>query len=167
MKRNINYIIVKVATVNAPDDTQLQGTTLAEALEDDHSAKNLLHSPWIDYSGFHLLITPQGKVLTDIIPQRPGEASPGYNAESLLIGCIAVRGADGLYQQTVTTTQRMVAAAVTRTLMHLFSKATFKMGSAFVMNCKPDDFCQPPPRKCPTWHDLHTFTAQGLWPPVP
>lgn len=52
MKRNINYIIVKVATVNAPDDTQLQGTTLAEA--------------------------------------------------------------------------------------------TFKMGSAFVMNCKPDDIYQPP-----------------------
>ena len=138
MKREILYIIVKPATIGGKVKDDVFHPT-ADELEDEKTVKGCLMSPWTDNTGFHLLVSPQGQVWPDIIMQRNGEASPGYNADGILIGCIALRGEDGKYCQQVRPQQHLVAKALVRTLKSVFPKATFKMGNSYAMNCKAED----------------------------
>ena len=145
MRRDINYIIVKAATLDLDEESGSVSDEdqLTKTLEDEDQVKVMLIRPWVENTGFHLLITPQGKVIADILMQRPGEASPGYNTEGILIGCVAVRGSEGKYIRTATPTQRLMAHGLVLALMKIFPKAVFKMGSKFVMNCKPEDIYNP------------------------
>ena len=145
LRRDIKYIIVMAATLNLDEDIKSVSDEdqLTQTLEDEDQVKVILMRPWVENTGFHLLITPQGKVIADILMQRPGEALSGYNAEGILIGCVAVRGTEGKNVRTATPTQRLMARGLVLALMKIFPKAVFKMDSMFVMNCKPEDIYNP------------------------
>ena len=138
MKRDIQYIIVKPATIDGKTEDGVFHPTAADLEDEDWVKRNLMNG-WTDNSGFHFLVTPQGGIFSDIILQRPGEASPGYNAEGILVGCLTVRGEDGKYCQQATPQQHVVARAMVQTLKRVFPKATFKMGNSYAMNCKAED----------------------------
>lgn len=142
MKREILYIILKPAVIDGQTKDGVFKPTEAE-LEDWDALKRNLMSPWVDNTGFHFIISPEGKVFADIIPQRPGEASPGYNADAIIIGCVALRDGDGRICQQATLKQLHVAKGVVRILKSIFPKATFKLGNTYVMGCKAEDIYDP------------------------
>ena len=146
MRREILYIIVKPATVDGQTIDGVFHPTAADLEDKDWVKRNLING-WRDNTGFHFLLSPQGQVWHDIMLQHPGNSSPGYNADGIIIGCLAVLGEDGKIKQQVTQKQQMVASAMARTLMRVFPKATFKMGDSYTMNCKAEDIYNPETEK--------------------
>lgn len=115
MKRDILYLVVEKAVVDNYIDT-----------ENEQEVTGQLKGYFKDDSGFHFLVTPQGRLVCDRLLQRPADAATYYNAEGVAVGYIVKQdesGAVGKISEAQVATLRTAMLVMQR----IFPKATVKI----------------------------------------
>ena len=115
MRRDILYLVVEKAVVDSYIDTENQDEVVAQ-----------LKGCFKDDSGFHFLVTPQGRLVCDRLLQRPADAATYYNAEGVAVGYIVRQDETGAVGK-VTTAQVETLRTVLTVMQRIFPKASVKV----------------------------------------
>ena len=115
MRRDILYLVVEKAVVDSYIDTENQDEVVAQ-----------LKGCFKDDSGFHFLVTPQGRLVCDRLLQRPADAATYYNAEGVAVGYIVRQDETGAVGK-VTTAQVETLRTALLVLRRIFPKASVKI----------------------------------------
>ena len=115
MKRDILYLVVEKAVVDSYIDTENQDEVVAQ-----------LKGCFKDDSGFHFLVTPQGRLVCDRLLQRPADAATYYNAEGVAVGYIVRQDESGAVGKVTAAQVDTLRTALT-VMQRIFPKATVKI----------------------------------------
>ena len=115
MRRDILYLVVEKAVVDSYIDTENQDEVVAQ-----------LKGCFKDDSGFHFLVTPQGRLVCDRMLQRPADAATFYNAEGVAVGYIVKQDETGAVGK-ISTAQVETLRTALLVLRRIFPKATVKV----------------------------------------
>ena len=115
MKRDILYLVVEKAVVDSYIDTENQDEVVAQ-----------LKGCFKDDSGFHFLVTPQGRLVCDRLLQRPADAATYYNAEGVAVGYILKQDESGAVGK-ISTAQMETLRTVLTVMQRIFPKASVKV----------------------------------------
>ena len=115
MRRDILYLVVEKAVVDSYIDTENQDEVVAQ-----------LKGCFKDDSGFHFLVTPQGRLVCDRMLQRPADAATFYNAEGVAVGYIVRQDETGAVGK-ISTAQVETLRTALLVLRRIFPKATVKV----------------------------------------
>ena len=115
MRREILYLVVEKAVVDSYIDT-----------ENEQEVTGQLKGCFKDDSGFHFLVTPQGRLVCDRLLQRPADAATYYNAEGVAVGYIVKQDESGAMQK-ITAAQVATLRTAVMVMRRIFPKATVKV----------------------------------------
>ena len=115
MRRDILYLVVEKAVVDSYIDTENQDEVVAQ-----------LKGCFKDDSGFHFLVTPQGRLVCDRLLQRPADAATYYNAEGVAVGYIVRQDETGAVGKVTAAQVETLRTALT-VMQRIFPKATVKI----------------------------------------
>ena len=115
MRRDILYLIVEKAVVDSYIDT-----------ENEEEVVGQLKGCFKDDSGFHFLVTPQGRLVCDRLLQRPADAATFYNAEGVAVGYVVRQDESGAMQK-ITAAQVATLRTAVMVMRRIFPKATVKV----------------------------------------
>lgn len=115
MRRDILYLVVEKAVVDNYIDT-----------ENEQEVTGQLKGCFKDDSGFHFLVTPQGRLVCDRLLQRPADAATFYNAEGVAVGYIVKQDESGAVGK-VTAAQVDTLRTAMLVMQRIFPKATVKI----------------------------------------
>ena len=115
MRRDILYLIVEKAVVDSYIDT-----------ENEEEVVGQLKGCFKDDSGFHFLVTPQGRLVCDRLLQRPADAATFYNAEGVAVGYVVRQDETGAVGK-ISTAQVETLRTALLVLRRIFPKATVKV----------------------------------------
>ena len=115
MRRDILYLVVEKAVVDNYIDT-----------ENEQEVTGQLKGCFKDDSGFHFLVTPQGRLVCDRLLQRPADAATFYNAEGVAVGYIVKQDESGAVGK-VTAAQADTLRTALTVMQRIFPKATVKI----------------------------------------
>ena len=115
MRRDILYLVVEKAVVDNYIDT-----------ENEQEVTGQLKGCFKDDSGFHFLVTPQGRLVCDRLLQRPADAATFYNAEGVAVGYIVRQDESGAVGK-VTAAQVDTLRTAMLVMQRIFPKATVKI----------------------------------------
>ena len=115
MRRDILYLVVEKAVVDNYIDT-----------ENEQEVTGQLKGCFKDDSGFHFLVTPQGRLTCDRLLQRPADAATFYNAEGVAVGYIVKQDESGAVGK-VTAAQVATLRTAMLVMQRIFPKATVKI----------------------------------------
>ena len=115
MRRDILYLIVEKAVVDNYIDT-----------ENEEEVVGQLKGCFKDDSGFHFLVTPQGRLVCDRLLQRPADAATFYNAEGVAVGYVVRQDETGAVGK-ISTAQVETLRTALLVLRRIFPKATVKV----------------------------------------
>ena len=115
MRRDILYLVVEKAVVDSYIDTENQDEVVAQ-----------LKGCFKDDSGFHFLVTPQGRLVCDRLLQRPADAATYYNAEGVAVGYIVKQDETGAVGKISTAQMETLRTALT-VMQRIFPKASVKV----------------------------------------
>ena len=115
MRRDILYLIVEKAVVDSYIDTENEEVVVGQ-----------LKGCFKDDSGFHFLVTPQGRLVCDRLLQRPADAATYYNAEGVAVGYIVKQDESGAVGK-ISTAQMETLRTVLTVMQRIFPKATVKI----------------------------------------
>ena len=114
MRRDILYLIVEKAVVDSYDT------------ENEEVVVGQLKGCFKDDSGFHFLVTPQGRLVCDRLLQRPADAATFYNAEGVAVGYVVRQDETGAVGK-ISTAQVETLRTALLVLRRIFPKATVKV----------------------------------------
>ena len=115
MRRDILYLVVEKAVVDNYIDTENEEEVVAQ-----------LKGCFKDDSGFHFLVTPQGRLVCDRLLQRPADAATYYNAEGVAVGYIVKQDESGAVGKVTAAQVDTLHTALT-VMQRIFPKATVKI----------------------------------------
>ena len=115
MRRDILYLIVEKAVVDSYIDTENEEVVVGQ-----------LKGCFKDDSGFHFLVTPQGRLVSDRLLQRPADAATFYNAEGVAVGYVVRQDETGAVGK-ISTAQVETLRTALLVLRRIFPKATVKV----------------------------------------
>ena len=115
MRRDILYLVVEKAVVDNYIDT-----------ENEQEVTGQLKGCFKDDSGFHFLVTPQGRLVCDRLLQRPADAATFYNAEGVAVGYIVKQDESGAVGKVTAAQVDTLHTALT-VMQRIFPKATVKI----------------------------------------
>ena len=115
MRRDILYLVVEKAVVDNYIDT-----------ENEQEVTGQLKGCFKDDSGFHFLVTPQGRLVCDRLLQRPADAATYYNAEGVAVGYIVKQDESGAVGKVTAAQVDTLHTALT-VMQRIFPKATVKI----------------------------------------
>ena len=115
MRRDILYLVVEKAVVDNYIDT-----------ENEQEVTGQLKGCFKDDSGFHFLVTPQGRLVCDRLLQRPADAATYYNAEGVAVGYIVKQDESGAVGKVTAAQVDTLRTALT-VMQRIFPKATVKI----------------------------------------
>ena len=115
MNRDILYLVVEKAVVDSYIDSENQEEVVDQ-----------LKGCFKDDSGFHFLVTPQGRLVCDRLLQRPADAATFYNAEGVAVGYVVKQDETGAVGK-ISTAQMETLRTALLVLRRIFPKATVKV----------------------------------------